>query len=117
MAYDPVLISFILVGLVGGVAVVMNASSGWEVSHELARATDTWTAPVVTRTYRNDATARARISREAAVLHGHGYQAVLRREVGGGPAPGGGEVTDGRAERPGTSAGGTIVITYDLASM
>ena len=27
MAYDPLLISFIMVGLVGGVAVVMNASS------------------------------------------------------------------------------------------
>ncbi len=115
MAYDPALISFIIVGVVGGVAVVMNASSGWEVSHELARATDTWTAPVVTRTYRNDATARVRISREAAVLHDHGYQAVLRREIGGDPAPGNSEATDGPADQPGPQAGGTIIITYDLA--
>jgi hypothetical protein len=115
MAYDPVLISFIMVGLVGGVAVVMNASSSWEVSHELARATDAWTAPVVTRRYRNDATARARISREAAVLQGHGYRAVLRREVGGDPAPGDGEVGGGRGDEGGTPATGTIVITYDLA--
>ena len=115
MAYDPALISFIIVGVVGSVAVVMNASSGWEVSHELARATDTWTAPVVTRSYRNDATARARISREAAVLLGHGYRAVLRREVGGDPAPGGGEASGGRSDEGGTPAAGTIVITYDLA--
>jgi hypothetical protein len=115
MAYDPALFSFIIVGVVGGVAVVMNASSGWEVSHELARATDTWTAPVVTRTYRNDATARARIAREAAVLSGHGYRAVLRREVGGDPAPADGEVSAGRDDQPGPRAGGTIVITYDLA--
>jgi hypothetical protein len=115
MAYDPALISFIIVGVVGGVAVVMNVSSGWEVSHELARATDTWTAPVVTRSYRNDATARARISSEAAVLHGHGYRAVLRREVGGDPAPGDGEARGGHSDEGGTRAAGTIVITYDLA--
>jgi hypothetical protein len=69
----------------------------------------------VTRSYRNDATARARISREAAVLDGHGYRAVLRREVGGDPAPGDGEATDGRGGQPPPQAGGTIVITYDLA--
>jgi hypothetical protein len=115
MAYDPALISFIIVGVVGGVAVVMNVSSGWEVSHELARATDTWTAPVVTRSYRNDATARARISREAAVLHGHGYRAVLRREVGGDAAPGDGEARGGSSVKGGSPATGTIVITYDLS--
>jgi len=115
MAYDPALLSFIIVGVVGGVAVVMNASSGWEVSHELARATETWTVSVVTRTYRNDATARARISTEAAVLSSHGYRAVLRREVGGDPVAAGGEATDGPAGQSGSQAGGTIVITYDLA--
>ncbi|HEX4896777.1 MAG TPA: hypothetical protein VFV53_00300 [Candidatus Limnocylindrales bacterium] len=114
MAYDPALFSFILVGVVGGVAVVMNASSGWEVSHELAQATDTWTAPVVTRSYRNDATARARIAREAAVLLGHGYRAVLRREVGGDPVPGDGEAAHGADGQAGPQPG-TIVITYDLA--
>ena len=115
MAYDPALLSFIIVGVVGGVAVVMNASSGWEVSHELARATDAWTAPVVTRTYRNDATARARISTEAAVLGSHGYRAVLRREIGGDPVVAEGDAKDGRGDQPGSQAGGTIVITYDLA--
>jgi len=93
----------------------MNVSSGWEVSHELARATDTWTAPVVTRSYRNDATARARISTEAAVLGSHGYRAVLRREVGGGPMVAEGDAKDGRGDQAGSQAGGTIVITYDLA--
>lgn len=115
MAYDPALLSFIIVGVVGGVAVVMNASSGWEVSHELARATDTWTAPVVTRRYRNDATARARISTEAAVLSSHGYQAVLRREVGGDPVVAEGDAQAGRGDRAASQAGGTIVITYELA--
>jgi hypothetical protein len=115
MAYDPALLSFIIVGVVGGVAVVMNVSSGWEISHELARATDTWTAPVVTRSYRNDATARARISTEAAVLGSHGYRAVLRREVGGDPVVADGEAKDGRGAEPRPGAGGTIVITYDLA--
>ena len=114
MAYDPVLISFIMVGLVGGVAVVMNASSGWEISHELARATDTWTAPVVTRSYRNDATARTRISTEAAVLSSHGYRAVLRREVGGDPVVAEAEAARG-ADDQAVPKPGTIVITYDLA--
>ena len=115
MAYDPALLSFIIVGVVGGVALVMNASSGWEVSHELARATDTWTAPVVTRTYRNDATALASIAKEAEVLNGHGYRAVLRREVGGDPVVADGEAKDGRGAEPRPGTGGTIVITYDLA--
>lgn len=115
MAYDPALISFILVGVVGGVAVIMNASSSWELTHELARATDTWTVPVVTRSYRDDAPGQARISREAAVLHGHGYRAVLRREASGDPAPGDDVASGGRSDRPGTQATGTIVITYDLA--
>ena len=115
MAYDPALLSFIIVGVVGGVAVVMSASPGWEVSHELARATDAWTAPVVTRTYRNDATARARISTEAAVLSSHGYRAVLRREVGGDPVVAEGDAKEARGDQPGPRAGGTIVITYELA--
>jgi hypothetical protein len=69
----------------------------------------------MTRTYRNDATGRAIIAREAAVLHGHGYRPVLRREVGGAPAPDEAEATEARAGQPGAPAGGTIVITYDLA--
>jgi len=115
MAYDPALISFIIVGVVGSVAVVMNASSGWEISHELARATDTWTAPVVTRRYRNDTTARARISREAEVLRGHGYRAVLQREGAGDYTPANGAARGARSDRDGTLPAGIIVITYDLA--
>ena len=115
MAYDPALTSFIIVGLVGGVAVVMSASSGWETSHELARATDGWTAPVVTRRYRNDATASVRVSREAAILHDHGYAAVLRRATAGEPVSGDANGTlapDGGSD---AVASGSIVITYHLA--
>ena len=61
------------------------------------------------------ATARARISTEAAVLSSHGYRAVLRREVGGDPVVAEDEATDRRGDQPGSQAGGTIVITYDLA--
>ena len=114
MAYDPALTSFIIVGVVGGVAVVMSAAPGWETSHELARATDGWTAPVLTRSYRNDSTARVRVSREAAILEGHGYEAILRRETRGQPALGQVAATGGRKVRPGTPARGSIVITYQL---
>jgi hypothetical protein len=117
MSYDPALISFILVGLVGGVAVVMSASSGWEISHELARATDGWTAPLVVRSYPNEAAARERASREASVLEGHGYRAVLRRQQGDEPGPAGAGGTD-RAGGPGTpavtSTDGRIVVIYHL---
>ena len=78
MAYDPALTSFIIVGVVGGVAVVMNASAGWEITHELARASDRWTSPYVIRRYRNDSTAPERASKEAAVLQAHGYEPVSR---------------------------------------
>jgi hypothetical protein len=115
VAYDPALTSFIIVGVVGGVAVVMSAAPGWETSHELARATDGWTAPVVTRSYRNDSTARVRESREAAILQGHGYEAILRRETGGLSALGQVGATGGRKVQPGTPARGSIVITYHLA--
>jgi hypothetical protein len=104
VAYDPALTSFIIVGVVGGVAVVMSAAPGWETSHELARATDGWTAPVVSRSYPHDPRSRQRLKREAAVLEGHGYRAVLRRGVGGDP--------EAPAE---TAADATIVVTYRLA--
>lgn len=107
MAYDPALTSFIIVGIVGGVAVVMSAAPGWESSHELERVTDGWTAPVVSRTYTVDEPARERLRREAAILEGHGYRAVLRREVDGAPATG---------EPPAEPMSGpAIVITYRLA--
>ncbi|MCI0582497.1 MAG: hypothetical protein L0227_06315 [Chloroflexi bacterium] len=106
MAYDPALTAFIIVGLVGGVAVVMSAAPGWETSHELARATDGWTAPVVSRTYALDARARQRLRREAEVLEGHGYRAVLRREVGGAPPTG---------EPPAAPSDPAIVVTYRLS--
>lgn len=86
MAYDPALLSFILAGMVGGVAVVMSASTGWETSHELSRATDQWTQPVVTRRYPDDAAAGQRIAREAAILEAHGYTTVQRRLEAAGVA-------------------------------
>ena len=61
MAYDPMLASAILVGVVGGVAVFLNLTSDWEITRELARATDGWTAPLVVRSYRDDSKARERV--------------------------------------------------------
>lgn len=106
MAYDPALTSFIIVGLVGGVAVVMSAAPGWEASHDLARATDDWTAPVVSRTYASDARARQRLRREASILEGHGYRAILRREVSGALPTG---------ASPASPSDPAIVITYRLS--
>lgn len=74
MAYDPALTAFILAGMVGGAALVMNASSDWEIAHELATATNRWTAPIVVRSY-EDSPARHRRAREAAILQAHGYEA------------------------------------------
>jgi hypothetical protein len=105
VAYDPALLSFILAGVVGGVAVVMSASPGWEASHELSRATDHWTAPLVTRRYPIDAGARERLAREAAILEAHGYEAVHRRLDGPRPASPDDEAPS--ADR--------IVITYHLS--
>lgn len=120
MAYDPALFSFIIVGVVGGVAVVMSASSNWEITHELARATDDWTSPLVMRTYPGDPTAQQAIAREAAVLGAHGYKAVLRRELrraGPSEASGSGAVaraTSGRGTPAGSPPTAQIVIHYRL---
>jgi hypothetical protein len=111
VAYDPALLSFILAGVVGGVAVVMSASTGWETSHELSRATDHWTAPVVTRRYPNDATAQQRVAREAAVLEAHGYRAVQRRLDGPGSTSSGDDPPPGDAAPPAAR----IAITYSLS--
>lgn len=103
MTADPGLTAIILVAIVGTVAIVMSASSDWEVRHELARETDRWTAPLIVRRY--DAGARRRRMDEAAVLQTHGYTAVM--ELGGGDgAPG----TAGDARRG--DATGLIVVTY-----
>lgn len=121
MAYDPAVASFIIVGVVGGLAAFLNASSDWEVSTELSRATDGWTAPVVTRRYGRGASARERISKEAEVLGGHGYRPALRRTTSGEVMPGG--VADGvgpgapgvlgaRAE---PEPDETILVTYQLS--
>jgi hypothetical protein len=129
VAYDPALTSFIIVGLVGGVAVVMSAAPGWESSHELARATDHWTAPVVSRTFPLDAGAQERLNRETAILEGHGYRIVLRREVATSSLVAGGSIADeasgagpdGAAgdgpsrELPAEASDRTIVITYRLS--
>jgi hypothetical protein len=110
VAYDPALLSFILAGVVGGVAVVMSASTGWESSHELSGATDHWSQPVVTRRYPTDAEAGQRIAREAAILEAHGYKAVARRVDGARQPTPGAPVRDS-----GAPAGGQVVVTYHLS--
>jgi hypothetical protein len=107
VVYEPALTAVILAGVVGGVAVVLGASSDWEVSSELARATLSWSAPLVTRSYDNDSAASRRLSREAVVLRAHGYRAVLQRGSLGSAEP-----TDGRHVVPGTPSDRTIVVTY-----
>ena len=116
MAYDPALTAFIIVGIVGGVAVVMSAAPGWETSHELDRATDGWTVPVVSRTYRDSTSARQRRAREVAILEGHGYREVLRREVLRRElvdAPEASEDGEDRDDEAGRRAP-SVVITYRL---
>jgi hypothetical protein len=72
--YEPPIIAFILVALVGGLAVIMGISAEWELSHELSRATDRWTQPVVVRRYDAGPAGRERAATEAALLRAHGYQ-------------------------------------------
>ncbi len=112
MAYDPMLASAILVGVVGGVAVFLNLTSDWEITRELARATDGWTAPLVVRSYRDDSKARERVSREAALLLGRGYRAGLQRGGSDDLPLGGAATTGARIVLPGTHADGMILITY-----
>ena len=103
MTADPGLTAIILVAIVGTVAIVMSASSDWEVRHELARETDRWTAPLIVRRY--DAGGRRRRMDEAAVLQAHGYTAVM--ELGGGDGAFG-TGPDARGHEP----DGPITITY-----
>jgi hypothetical protein len=79
VTYDPVVTSFIMVGVVGGVALVLNVTSDWEVTFELARATDRWTAPLVTRNYDDASTRPQRRSKEASILGAHGYRPAFER--------------------------------------
>jgi hypothetical protein len=85
MAYDPTLTSFIVVAVVGGTAAVMNASSEWELAHELSRATERWTKLAVVRVYER-AVPQDRSGREAAILEAHGYETVPERSCGPRPA-------------------------------
>ena len=103
MSYEPAVASFILVGMVGGAAMVMNASYGWEISHELAKVTDHWTLPVVVRSYDGDAKARERLAKEAEILRGHGYAAALP------------EATRRPDARPDALPSARIVIAYQLS--
>ena len=73
---DPAVIAFILVGIVGGVAVVMSVSADWELTHDLSRATGRWSAPVIVRRYDHDDAGRHRLARETAILEAHGYHAA-----------------------------------------
>ena len=115
MAYDPTLTSFIIVGVVGGLAAFLNVSSEWELTRELARATDSWTSPLVVRRYRNDSATRQTRSREAAVLQGHGYRSLPRPDVEGGPTPGGAVASGEHSETPETRPAEVIFVTYHLA--
>ncbi|NJD28540.1 MAG: hypothetical protein FIA92_09610 [Chloroflexi bacterium] len=72
--YEPAIIAFILVAIVGGIAVIMGISADWEVSHELSRVTDRWTQPVVVRRYDGGPAGRQLAQKEAAILGDHGYQ-------------------------------------------
>jgi hypothetical protein len=112
MAYDPMLTSAILVGLVGGIAAFLNITSDWEITRELVRATDTWTAPLVVRIYPDDSTAQERVAREAALLLGHGYKARLQRGGSDDLVIGSAAALDERIILPGTHANGEILITY-----
>jgi hypothetical protein len=112
MAFDPAVTSFVLVGVVGGLAIFLNASSDWEVARELARETDGWTAPLLVRRYRTDAAARRRAWREAGVLRGHGYTSDDPPDgTGDRPPAGAGEADIGGAS-PRTGDGATILVSY-----
>jgi hypothetical protein len=85
VAYDPALTSVIVVAVVGGAAAVLNASSEWELAHELSLATERWTKLAVVRVY-PPAVKADRAAREASILEDHGYTAVA--DPGCGPAVG-----------------------------
>jgi hypothetical protein len=72
--YEPAILAFILVAIVGGVAVIMGISADWEVSHDLSQATDRWTQPVVVRRYDGGSAGRHLAAKEASILRGHGYR-------------------------------------------
>lgn len=74
MPFDPAVIAFILVAIVGGIAVIMGISADWEVSHELARATERWTQPVIVRRYDGGPAGRRLAEQEGAILREHGYE-------------------------------------------
>ena len=112
MAWDPALTSFVLVGVFGGLAVFMNLTSDWGITSELARATDGWTAPLVVRSYRDDAKARENVGREAALLQGHGYRARLQRGGSHDLPLGYAAVLGEHIVLPGTHPDGEILITY-----
>ncbi len=74
MPFEPAVIAFILVAIVGGVAVIMGISADWEVSHDLSRITERWTQPVVVRRYDGGSAGRRLADREGAILREHGYE-------------------------------------------
>jgi hypothetical protein len=79
VAYDPILTSFIAVSVVGGVAMVMNVSADWGVTHELAQATENWTAALVSRRYERSGSLFERRRKEASILQAHGYTPAYER--------------------------------------
>lgn len=79
MTVDPTVTALILTGVTFAIAIFLNITSDWEVAGELARATDRWTAPLVIRRYRNDATTRRRLWAESSLFRRHGYRPQLHR--------------------------------------
>jgi hypothetical protein len=74
MPYEPAIIAFILVAIVGGMAVIMGISADWEVSHDLSRVSERWTQPVVVRRYDGGPAGRHLAVKEGSILRDHGYQ-------------------------------------------
>jgi len=114
VAYDPTVTAFILAGVVGAVAVVLGASSDWEATDELARATDRWTSPWLVRTYARDGGAGKRLAAEAAILRAHGYAIAFQRGVDGPGLPVDEAETMADAEPTIGPPRGRIVVTYQL---
>ena len=117
MAYEPALVGLILAGTVGGLAVVMSVSADWEVSHELARATQGWTLVMVARTYdAGELAAGKRAPKEASILLQHGYEPVVERDEPAMPEPGGDADGQGATAPGGLGTVGRITVRYRLGA-
>jgi hypothetical protein len=115
VAYDPALTTIIIGGVVIGVMVAVNGASDSGITAELARATGSWTAPLIARSYDNNSTGQKKLSKEASILQAHGYKAALQSGEGGHFKLGSAMVTGGLSLLAGTHTSGKIVVTYQHA--